>query len=309
MPRPPRCRRISGFPEYESFMPDGIPCAEAVELALDELETIRLMDLEGLSHEQAAVRMDISRTTVTEIYERARRKVAQSLLLGKPLVFSGGRVSTPTANVPVNPKLLQKGAAMRIALPYDNGEIAHGFGRAPQFKIYDVDESKNIVQSSVMDNPGGGHGPIAVFMNKAEVNTVICAGIGQGAITTLSHFNIQIVAGVAGEADAVVAAYLRGEVTGTDQATSGHGHHGAGCGGHHHGEGEGCGCGGHHHGEGEGCGCGGHHHGEGEGCGCGDHHHGEGEGCGCGGHHHGKGEGCGCGHHGKGRGCGCGRRH
>ena len=251
MPRPPRCRRIAGFPEYERFTPDGVPGGQAVELGLDELETIRLMDLDGLSHEEAALRMDISRTTVTEIYERARRKVAESLVLGKPLVFAGGRVMVRAAGDAMNMKLSRKGVnTMRIAVPYENGEIAHGFGRAPQFKIYDIAADKTIDASRVVDNPGGGHGPIAVFMGQAGVDAVICAGIGQGAITALSHFNIQIIAGVTGQADDIVAAFLRGEVTGSAEAACG-----CGCGGHHHGEGEGCGCGGHHHGEGEGCGC------------------------------------------------------
>ena len=72
MARPRRCRRVCSEPDYSSFMPDGIPCSETVTLAVDEYEVIRLIDLEKLTHEQCAKRMDISRTTVTEIYESAR---------------------------------------------------------------------------------------------------------------------------------------------------------------------------------------------------------------------------------------------
>jgi uncharacterized protein len=64
---------------------------EAV-LALDELEALRLVDLEGLSHEQAADRMGVSRGTVGRLVERGRRVVVDALLHGKALRMEGGPV-------------------------------------------------------------------------------------------------------------------------------------------------------------------------------------------------------------------------
>ena len=90
MSRPRRCRRICREPAYESFVPQGIPCREEIVLTLDEYEVIRLVDLEKLTHEQCARQMDISRTTVTEIYESAREKLADSLVHGKILRIAGG---------------------------------------------------------------------------------------------------------------------------------------------------------------------------------------------------------------------------
>ena len=57
---------------------------------LDEYEVIRLVDLEQQTHEQCAAQMDISRSTVQEIYESARRKIAACLVHGKPLHITGG---------------------------------------------------------------------------------------------------------------------------------------------------------------------------------------------------------------------------
>lgn len=51
---------------------------------------IRLVDFEKQNHEQCAAVMDISRTTVTEIYERARYKISDCIVNGKQLVISGG---------------------------------------------------------------------------------------------------------------------------------------------------------------------------------------------------------------------------
>ena len=91
MPRPPRCRRICQAPQYESFSPEECPReSEAVTLTLDEYEVIRLVDLEKKTHEQCAAQMDISRTTVTEIYETARGKIARCIVLGQRLVIAGG---------------------------------------------------------------------------------------------------------------------------------------------------------------------------------------------------------------------------
>ena len=64
MGRPCRLRRICNEPAYDRFDPAGYPGGEKVTLTLDEYETIRVIDLEKLTHEQCARQMDISRTTV-----------------------------------------------------------------------------------------------------------------------------------------------------------------------------------------------------------------------------------------------------
>ena len=58
MPRPPRCRRICGAPQVETFCPDGCGDSEPIRLTLDEYEVIRLVDLEQQTHEQCAAQMD-----------------------------------------------------------------------------------------------------------------------------------------------------------------------------------------------------------------------------------------------------------
>ena len=89
MPRPPRCRRICGVPRVDTFCPNGCENTEPILLTLDEYEIIRLVDLEQQTHKQCAAQMDISRSTVQEIYESARRKIAACLVHGKPLHITG----------------------------------------------------------------------------------------------------------------------------------------------------------------------------------------------------------------------------
>jgi len=94
MPRPCCLRHIGFTPTAALFRPVGIPaCAlERVTLTLDEVEALRLADLEGLYQEQAAAEMKISRPTFARIIEEARRKVAGALVHGKALRLEGGAV-------------------------------------------------------------------------------------------------------------------------------------------------------------------------------------------------------------------------
>lgn len=83
MPRPYRCRHIGFAPDFICFGPRRGNCGhrneKGIVLSPDELETIRLLDYEGLNQEACAQKMNIGRTTVTAIYARARQKVAKAL--------------------------------------------------------------------------------------------------------------------------------------------------------------------------------------------------------------------------------------
>jgi uncharacterized protein len=67
-----------------------------VTLALDGMEAIRLADLEGMTHEQAAEQMGISRATFGRVVGRARRTVAQALMEGLAVKIEGGAVEIST---------------------------------------------------------------------------------------------------------------------------------------------------------------------------------------------------------------------
>ena len=79
MARPKRKRMVCWEPDYIHFQPDGISPSEQIILSVDEYEVIRLVDFEKKTHEETARQMQISRTTVTEIYESARFKLADCI--------------------------------------------------------------------------------------------------------------------------------------------------------------------------------------------------------------------------------------
>lgn len=92
MARPCKCRRIGCNPRAGYFKPRGIPVRHLQEviLTLDELEAVRLADLEGMYQEQAASRMNVSRQTFGNIIISAHRKIADALLNAKALKIDGG---------------------------------------------------------------------------------------------------------------------------------------------------------------------------------------------------------------------------
>lgn len=91
MPRPRKCRKVCSLPGNREFFP--VNCAgdkAVVIMTVDEYETLRLIDKEGFSQEECGKYMQIARTTVQQIYNSARKKVADSLVNGQPLKIEGG---------------------------------------------------------------------------------------------------------------------------------------------------------------------------------------------------------------------------
>lgn len=250
MPRPSRCRRICAEPAYDRFSPEGIPCGQRVVLTVDEYEVIRLIDLEQFTHEQCAKQMDISRTTVTEIYRAARLKIADSIVNGKPFLISGGhyRLCDGSAThfcrkhckraggAASNQAVPMKGAnEMRIAVTFEDGKVFQHFGHTQQFKIYDVTDGQ-ITKEQVVDTGGNGHGALGGFLAGMEVDTLICGGIGGGAKNALAQAGINLYGGVTGDADAAVKALLEGDLAYNPDVHCdhhGHEHHDGQCGQHH----------------------------------------------------------------------------
>lgn len=342
MPRPSRCRRVCAEPRCRGFrpnaplVPEASEASSSVQLFVEEFEAIRIIDFEKRTHEQCALQMQVSRTTATEIYERARAKIAEALVLGKPLEIAGGNYEVCGGkcardcagrcrwkyrqlreHIANQTEQLEGNFTMKIAIPVKNENIYQHFGMAAAFKVYTV-ENGEIVGTAVVETPGQGHGSKVGPLTEAGVDCVVCGGIGDGAVAGLTAAGIKLIAGISGNADEAARACVAETLESNPEAAaavSQHRHRHQ----HGHGEGCGCGCGGHGHGQEDGsCGCGCHGEGKGEEktCTCG---HGE-EGCCkhgdghadvdghcCGGHGEGHGHGC-CGRgHGHGHGGCCGR--
>jgi predicted DNA-binding protein (UPF0251 family) len=84
----PLCpRHISHVPPSDYFKPAGIPLRDLREevLGADEMEAVRLADVEGLYRAEGAERMKVSRQTFDRILKRGRSKIARALIDGQAL--------------------------------------------------------------------------------------------------------------------------------------------------------------------------------------------------------------------------------
>ena len=99
MPRPRKHRRLRHEHEPAIYKPVGVPLKslECMILLVEELEALRLADLEGCYQEDAAKQMAVSRSTFQRIVTEARRKVARALVEGTAL-----RIEDATIRVVAN---------------------------------------------------------------------------------------------------------------------------------------------------------------------------------------------------------------
>lgn len=94
MARPHRSRCICSLPTICEFSPKTGPTVRKnIIMTVDEYEVIRLIDLLELTQEECALQLEVSRTTVTAIYTAARRKLAQAIIEGEPLLIQGGNIT------------------------------------------------------------------------------------------------------------------------------------------------------------------------------------------------------------------------
>lgn len=131
MPRPRHCRRVGHLPHVNFYKPRGIPLSvlQQVNLNVDELEAVRLADLQDLYQEQAAEKMNVSRQTFGRILESAHKKIADALVNGKALSIEGGPIEfdTTAAMVPEPPRRFRRGAGGP-----GRHRRGHGHGHGPQ---------------------------------------------------------------------------------------------------------------------------------------------------------------------------------
>ena len=101
MPRPRKWRNVCRMPGCSRFGPlDPTKETDRIFMSVEAYETIRLIDLEGLTQEECTGQMNVARTTVQGIYNEARKKLADSLVNGKILIIEGGDYLLCGGNVP-----------------------------------------------------------------------------------------------------------------------------------------------------------------------------------------------------------------
>jgi len=90
MARPIKWRKIEYVPTSNHFTPNNRVGVLENILKLEEIEAIRLKDIEGLEQSECAKKMEVSRPTFQRILGEARKKIADSIVNGKAIRIVGG---------------------------------------------------------------------------------------------------------------------------------------------------------------------------------------------------------------------------
>ena len=230
MSRPQKCRRVCAEPRYKSFAPSDSGGMGETVLTTDEYEVLRLVDYERKTHEECALQMDISRTTVTEIYDSARKKMAEFLVDGTTLRIEGGNYRICDGSAPCccdrhcyrdfeNDSISSGEAekygkpenALRIAVTFESGRIFPHFGQTKHFQLYDA-ESGTVISKTLINTFGSGRGALPEVLKRLGTDILICGGIGTGALKALEEREIKVISGVSGNTEQAVSEYLSGSL-------------------------------------------------------------------------------------------------
>ena len=218
MARPQKERRVC--PGIQGYCFHGNDDIQPVEIRVDELEALRLCDLEECSQEAAAGEMNISRGTLQRLLYSAHRKIAFALLYGRSIRTEGKNDSEAVCRkkfcrfcAETYRKIPRTGGkAMKIAVTCENNEVFRHFGHTPEFAVFTVEEGK-VVSKRILSCGGTGHGALAGLLKEGGVDLLICGGIGGGAQLALAEAGVRLIGGAAGRVDDVVSAFLKGELS------------------------------------------------------------------------------------------------
>lgn len=258
-------RRVCCDTRARRFSTEG--AEGAVSLTVEELESLRLCDLEGADQSAAAQSMGVSRGTLQRIVYSARRKVADALCSGKAIQIGGGNfspakricggrarcsrcrfarggcgISDTEANSATEDETMMKDGI--IAVTMEDGQIFQHFGHTRWFELYEI-KGGAVASHRTLDAEGSGHSALGGLLRANGVNLLICGGIGGGAKNVLATAGIELISGVSGPVDEAVKLYLEGKLHDDPSAECHHHDHGAHECGHHDGapQGECRGCG------------------------------------------------------------------
>ena len=112
---------------------------------------------------------------------------------------------------------------MKIALPTRDGRIDDHFGHCHHYTIYTI-EAKQIVAIEEMPSPEGCgcKSGIALVLRQKGVQVMLAGNMGDGAKNVLEGQEIKVIRGCSGDIDALVRAYLAGEVMDNGEACDHH---------------------------------------------------------------------------------------
>lgn len=125
---------------------------------------------------------------------------------------------------------------IRIAIPVVDGRMHDHFGGCREFALVDADvQNRLVLATQIIPAPPHKPGLFPRWLREQRVRVVIAGGIGKGCLDNFTVNGVVVLAGeVNARIEAIVAAYLAGQLTSTPEGCKNHGHHHDHEHGHHH---------------------------------------------------------------------------
>lgn len=143
------------------------------------------------------------------------------------LGFPGGAVQEAPAQdaaAQAEPALPQT----KFAVATEGGFVSQHFGRCPAYTIVEV-KGNNVVDKTVIANPGHQPGFLPVFLAEKGVKCIIAGGMGPRAADLFAAQGIDTVVGIVGSVDEAIESYLARTLVGGDSLCDGQGGGGGQC--------------------------------------------------------------------------------
>ncbi len=227
MGRPHKKRCVSHRPRCNQFTPLCAP-DEDVTLTLDEFETIQWIDVEGLSQENCANVMNVSRTTVQRAYASAREKIGYALVNGAAINIEGGPIEMVKPSV-INKHLNDRGELhLKLAIGIMNNKVSMHFGPCNDFRIITIEDGQAVKSEDIHDEVHV-HQERPQFLKNLGIDVLILGGIGKAAYNRLLALDIECIDGAGKDLDEALEAYLNKTL---DKPLFGHASNGHGMGNH-----------------------------------------------------------------------------
>lgn len=212
MPRPRKCRRVETTPDYDYFKPRGVPLRNLKEevLSVEGYEALRLSDLEGLTNDQAARVMKISRHTYGRVLSEARRTVASAIVKGMALRIDGGdfevlkKAPEPPSETAGDAQSKKEELMEKIAVtsegPTLDDLVDPRFGRAAGFIVMDpaTEAFEYLDNGSSQARSQGAGIAAAESVARAGAKVILTGYVGPKAFTALSAAGIRVVQDLGG---------------------------------------------------------------------------------------------------------------
>ncbi|HZK19224.1 MAG TPA: DUF134 domain-containing protein [Treponemataceae bacterium] len=232
MSRPRKIRRISELPRCTRFYPQkkialhninkntcfisATDTKNSIIMSIEEYETIRLIDYKNFTQEECAVQMNVARTSVTAMYNNARKKIALSLVESRILEIDGGDYMECQGRFCHNTKEQTQHSddtrfTMKLAVPCNEDTIFQRFGLTGTFKMYSIEHGK-IIKTTDTSVGTAEHRELVDFLLNEKIDSLLCGGIGNRAKDLLLEAGIIIYSGVSGNANAKVQELLDGKL-------------------------------------------------------------------------------------------------